>query len=81
MATIPVELPEELKKFVEATVQRGNFGSANEYIVALVEAARKKRTEIEAALIEGLESGPAEEWTSQEWVDMKQRVIERHQEG
>ena len=81
MTTIPVELPEDLQEFVEATVQRGQFASANEYIVALVDAARKKRTDIEAALLEGLQSGPAEEWTSQEWADIKQSVIERHQEG
>ena len=31
------------------------------------------------ALLEGLQSGPAEEWTSQEWTDIKQRVIDRHQ--
>lgn len=81
MATISLELPEDLREFVEATVQRGNFANANEYIVALLDAARKKRTDIEAALIEGLESGPAEEWTTQEWEDIKQRVIERHQKG
>ena len=80
MTTIPLELPEDLREFVEATVQRGKFANANEYIVALVDAARKKRTDIEAALIEGLESGPAEEWTPQEWANIKQRVIERHQE-
>lgn len=81
MSTIPVDLPDDLRHFVEAKVQRGQFASANEYIVALVDAARSKRSEIEAALIEGLRSGSAEEWTSDEWADMKQRVIERHQEG
>ncbi len=81
MTTIPVELPEDLQEFVEASVQRGSFGSANEYIVALIDAARNKRSEIEAALIEGLQSGPAEEWTSQEWSEIKQRVIERGQES
>ncbi|HUG69891.1 MAG TPA: hypothetical protein VMM76_19220 [Pirellulaceae bacterium] len=81
MSTIPVELPDDLRHFVEAKVQRGHFASANEYIVALVDAARSKRSEIEAALIEGLASGPAEEWTSGEWAEMKQRVIERQQEG
>jgi len=80
MSTIPVELPDELNKFVEAKVQRGEFASANEYIVALIDAARSKRSEIEVALLEGLQSGPAEEWTSQEWADVRQRVIERHQE-
>ena len=77
MSTIPVELPDDLHEFVEAKVQRGQFTNANEYIVALVDAARRKRTEIEAALIEGLESGPAEEWSSQEWADIRQRVVER----
>ncbi len=81
MSTIPVELPDELHRFIEAKVQRGQFTSANEYIVALVDAARRKRSEIEAALIEGLDSGAAEEWTSQEWADIRQRVIRRHQEG
>lgn len=79
MPAIPVELPDDLQEFVEAKVQRGQFANANEYIVALVDAARRKRTEIEAALIEGLESGPPEEWTRQDWAEMKQRVIERNQ--
>ena len=81
VSTIPVELPDELRHFVDAKVRRGQFASANDYIVALVDAARSKRSEIEAALIEGLRSGPAVEWTSQEWTEMKQRVIARHQEG
>ncbi len=81
MSTIPLELPDDLLQFVEAKVQQGQFASANDYIVALVDAARSKRSEIESALLEGLQSGPAEEWTTQEWADIKQRVIQRHQEG
>jgi len=81
MPTIPVELPRDLQLYVEANLRRGHFASPSEYIVALVDAARRKRSEIEAALIEGGQSGPAEEWMSQEWAEMKQRVIERHQAG
>lgn len=81
MSTIPVELPNDLQLYVESKVGRGQFASPSEYIVALVDAARSKRSEIEAALIEGVQSGPAEEWTSQEWTEMKQRVIERHHQG
>jgi antitoxin ParD1/3/4 len=81
MPAIPVELPDELRRFVEWRVQHGQFASASDYIVALVDAARSKRSEIEAALIEGLQSGPPEEWTSQEWADIKQRVVRRRQEG
>ena len=81
MSTIGVELPDDLAEFVELQVQRGEFSSASEYIGALVDAARKKRSEIETALLEGLDSGPAEEWTSREWADIKERVIGRHSEG
>jgi len=81
MPTIPVELPRDPQLYVEAKVRRGRFASPSEYIVALVDAARRKRSEIEAALVEGVQSGSAEEWTSQEWAEIKQRVIERHQTG
>ncbi len=81
MATIPLELPNDLQNFVDARIQAGQFSSANEYIVALLDAARRSRSSIEKALLDGLESGPAEEWTSQEWAEIRQRVIDRHQEG
>jgi hypothetical protein len=32
---------------------------------------------VEELLREGLQSGPAEEWTTQEWQEMRQRVIRR----
>ena len=79
MSSIPLDLPDDLRQFVEAKVQGGQFANASEYIVALVDAARNKRSDIEAALLEGLRSGPAEEWTAKEWSAIKQRVIQRHQ--
>jgi Arc/MetJ-type ribon-helix-helix transcriptional regulator len=81
MSTIRVDLPQDLLEFVQLQVQRGEFASAGEYIVALVDAARNQKSEIETALLAGLKSGPAEEWTTQEWADIKQRLIERHAEG
>ncbi len=77
MSTIPIELPKDLHDFVEGRVKQGQFLDVNEYIVALVDAARNNRSNIEASFIEGLKSGPAEEWTSQEWQEIRQRVIER----
>lgn len=70
MSTIPVELSDELHAFVALKVQRGHFASASDYIAAWVDAACNKRSEIEAALLEGMRSGPAEEWTSQEWATL-----------
>lgn len=81
MTTIPVQLSDELQQFVEAKVTEGRFSSASDYLVALVDAARRTGSDLETALIEGLQSGPAEEWTNQEWEEIKQRVIQRHQES
>ncbi len=79
MAAIQVELPQDLQEFIEAKLKQGHFGSASEYIAALVESARNGRSAIETALVEGLESGPAEEWTKEEWAGIRQRVAQRHQ--
>ena len=79
MAAISIDLPQDLHEFVDATVKQGPFASANDYIVALVESARDGRSAIEAALLEGLESGPAQEWTKDEWAGIRQRVAQRHQ--
>ncbi len=81
MSTIPVELPSDLLDFVETRVGEGRFGSASAYLVALVDAARKNRSAIETALIEGIESGPAKEWTSEEWQAIRDRVTQRHKQG
>ncbi len=81
MPVIPVRLPADLEQFVEAQVSSGQFGNASDYIVALVDAASKKRSSLEAALLAGLESGPAAEWTSQEWQDIRQRVSQQNKAG
>jgi putative addiction module CopG family antidote len=81
MSTIPLELPAELQTFVDARAQAGHYGSASEYIVALVDAARRSQSSLEAALLDGLSSGPAEEWTSDEWAEIRNRVMARRQKG
>ena len=65
MPIIPVQLPADLEQFVESKVSSGAFGSASDYIVALVDAASRNRSSLEAELLAGLQSGPATEWTSQ----------------
>jgi len=45
--------------------------AASDYIVSLVDAARQERSAIEASLLESLQSGPSEEWMSQEWAEFK----------
>lgn len=53
---------------------QGGFADAADFTVALVRAASEDRTALEAALLEGLASGPAEPWTGAEWQDLRDRV-------
>jgi len=79
MARIAIEIPEELCQFLEAKVQQGKFANASEYLVSLLNSARDESSVLERALLVGIESGPAEEWNSADWDDMKRRVARRCQ--
>lgn len=80
MPAISVDLPDDLQAFVASAVKGSNFATASDYVAALVEAARQKKHEIDLALLEGLASGPAEEWKPSEWKAMKQRVVNQHKQ-
>ena len=75
MSIISLDLPEDLYAFAEEKAKRCGFSDASEYIVALVAATSEKRSEIELALIDGLDSGPTQAWTDSEWQSIRSRVI------
>ena len=77
MSSIPVELPEHLVSFVSQGAEQAGYSSAGEYIAALVAAASEKQGEIEQALMAGIESGPAEPWTGDQWQAIKSRVVSK----
>jgi len=54
MATLNISMPDELRAFVEARVNTGEYQSASDYLRDLI---RHDREETERLLIEGLESG------------------------
>ena len=77
MSSIPVDLPDELMQFVNQGTKNGGFTNPSEFIVALVAAANEKQGEIEQALMAGINSGPAEPWTDEEWQTIKERVVSK----
>jgi antitoxin ParD1/3/4 len=81
MRTIQISLPDELMDFIEEEVKLGAYSDADEYLEDLVAFAKedKARSSLEALLIEGLESGPAEPMTDQDWESMRARIRERGQ--
>ena len=52
MTTMNVSLPDELRSFVDAQVNEGNFGSTSEYVRELIRRDYDRR-ELRAALLEG----------------------------
>jgi len=57
MATLNISMPDELRAFIEARVQTGEYQSASDYLRDLI---RHDREETERFLVEGLESGPSQ---------------------
>lgn len=61
--TINISLPAPMRKWVEAQVRDGDFGTTSEYIRHVL---RKEREGLESALEESLD-GPAVEMNAAEW--------------
>jgi antitoxin ParD1/3/4 len=54
MATLNVSMPDELRAFIEARVNTGEYQSASDYLRDLI---RHDHEKIDQLLMEGLESG------------------------
>jgi antitoxin ParD1/3/4 len=79
METMNISLPEPLKDFVEQQVVQGGYGTASEYVRALIRDDQKRKAEerLEALLLQGLDSGDAKEMTKKEWAAMRRTVHQR----
>jgi putative addiction module CopG family antidote len=78
MSTVPVNLLPELHTFIDSKVQAGHYANASDYIVALVTTASIEGTLLDEEVLEGIGSGPAQEWSSQEWQELKNRLMAQH---
>ena len=58
MTSMNISLPEPLKQFVEDQVSKGGYSTVSEYLRELIRQAQriKEREELEAKLLEGLNS-------------------------
>jgi antitoxin ParD1/3/4 len=82
MSTLNISLPEVMKHFVEEQVREGMYASASDYIRALVREDQKRRAqdELEAKLLEALESGDATEMTQEDWAQIRRDALTRLQQ-
>ena len=73
-----VSLPEALKDYVQERVAEGTFSNPSDYVRALIREDRKRRAEerLDELLMEGINSGPAEPMTAEDWADMRANLEE-----
>lgn len=81
MDTLEFNLPDTLMEFVRTRVTQGGYQNVSEYIRDLVNADQRKQAwaVLEAEIAKGIDSGPAEPMTSQDWADLRKRAVERSQ--
>lgn len=79
MDTMNIALPKPLKDFVHDQVSKGSYSSASEYMRELIRGDQRAKTvaELEAAVLDGLRSGPASPMTSEDWDHIRAEVRKR----
>ena len=79
-----VSLPEALKDYVQERVAEGTFSNPSDYVRALIREDMKRQAEekLDALLMEGINSGPAEPMTAEDWADIRanleEHIAKRH---
>jgi antitoxin ParD1/3/4 len=71
--SINISLPGPLKDWVEVQVEAGDFGTSSEYIRHLLRREREERADLEAMLVEGMNS-PRIELNDAEWSKIRKEV-------
>jgi len=81
MASINVNLSDELEQFVAGQVETELFAGASEYIETLIERAKEGKEKIDSLLIEGLDSGDPIPLDAVQWSRIHSEVTERISHG
>lgn len=79
-STLNVSMPPELRRWLEKTAKAESFETTSEFMRHLVRQAReidRARDQLENALLEAIDSGPAREITTKEWQDMHRDLDRR----
>jgi antitoxin ParD1/3/4 len=80
MSRLTITLPKSLATFVEEQSARDGYESPDAFVAALIREVQQSVAddEVEAKLLEGLESGPATPMTRDDWDVIRDEVHRRH---
>lgn len=81
MQSMNISLPDPLKQFVDGQIAQGRYSSVSEYMRELIRADEKRKAEdqLEAKLLEGLNSHESE-LTPAEWSALRKEALARLEE-
>lgn len=76
MTTLNILLPETLQSFVKQQVELGGYSNVSEYILYLILQEQAKAAQVEALLLEGLDSGEPIEVTDEWWEQKRTQLMQ-----
>jgi antitoxin ParD1/3/4 len=78
-ATMNVSLPDALKEYVKGRVAEGIYSNPSDYVRALIRSDMKRHSQeqLEAMLLDGINSSPATEMTRADWDGIMERAKRR----
>ncbi len=73
VVTMNVSLPASLRGALEKKLERQSYGTASEYVRELIrkDLQQEAIAQVDALLLEGLNSGPATPMTDQDWQELR----------
>jgi len=76
MQSMNISLPDPLKQYVDGQIAQGRYSSAIEYVRELIRADEKRKAEeqLEAKLLEGLNSAESE-LTPADWRAIRKEAL------
>ena len=77
MTTISVLLPDDVRLFAESFAKQKGFGSVNDFISSLLLEVKERQMRVESELLAGLDSGPAEAKSDEDWRRLRSRVASK----
>lgn len=79
MTSINISLPEAMREYVDRQVESGGYSTTSEFIRYLIREDQKRHDQVrlEAALLEGLDSGEPIEITEEWWTRKREELAAR----
>jgi antitoxin ParD1/3/4 len=79
MTSLNISMPDSMRQWVEATMSAEGFSTASEYVRSLIREDQRRRAkqELDAKLLNALDSGPETELTDEDWKSVRSKLREK----